>query len=244
MKNDPRYLLLQMRDADDPMREHEVGCFARALDCPLERIDVFDLLTGAPDESTLDSADVVLLGGSGDYSVVEGGPWLSHALETMRRLHDRRKPTFASCWGFQAMARALGGEVVNDIRRAELGTHDLRLTAAGRDDPLFAPLGATFQAQMGHQDIVERLPAGAVLLASTDMVPNQAFRFRDTPIYCTQFHCELHRDDLLLRVRAYPQYIERVSGMTYESFAAACVDTPQTADVLPRFVRWALDQLR
>jgi GMP synthase (glutamine-hydrolysing) len=243
MNHDPRYLLLQMRNADDPMRDHEVGCFARALECPRASVAVHDLIAAAPADDALDAADVVLLGGSGDYSVVDGGPWLSHAMETMRRLHDDKKPTFASCWGFQAMARALGGEVVHDASRAELGTHSLRLTSAGREDPLFGPLGSPFQAQMGHQDIVERLPEDAVLLASTDTVSNQAFRFREAPIYCTQFHCELHRDDLLLRVRAYPQYIEKIAGMTYESFAAACVDTPETAAVLKRFVRWALGHL-
>jgi GMP synthase (glutamine-hydrolysing) len=235
-----RYLLLQVRNPGDLMRRHEVACFARALGCEVERIAVFDLISGVPSRRRLDAADVVLLGGSGDYSVAEGGAWLPAALEAMRELHEESKPTFASCWGFQAMARALGGAVVTDISRAELGTHALRLTDAGQRDPVFGPLGEVFLAQMGHQDIVVQLPPDAVLLASTERVENQAFCFFGKPIYCTQFHPELRREDLLARLDAYPQYVEHLAGMTVAEFAAACRDTPVAEALLPRFVRHAL----
>jgi GMP synthase (glutamine-hydrolysing) len=235
-----RYLLLQVRNPGDPMRSHEVNCFARALHCETERIGVFDLISGVPSRRLLDSADVVLLGGSGDYSVAAGGAWLPAALEAMRELHDEGKPTFASCWGFQAMARALGGAVVTDLSRAELGTHLARLTEAGRHDPVFAPLGEAFLAQMGHQDLVIELPPDAVLLASTDRVANQAFCFPGKPIYCTQFHPELRREDLLLRLEAYPQYVECIAGTTVAEFAALCRDTPETEAMLRRFVRRVL----
>ena len=125
------YLLLQVRNADDPMREQEVRCFAEALRCDPSQIAVFDLLSGAPTPRQLRPYDVVLLGGSGDYSVAAGGPWLEAALDAMRELLDLGKPTFASCWGFQAMARALGGLVVTDLRRAEVGTVSIRLTTQG-----------------------------------------------------------------------------------------------------------------
>ena len=153
-----KFLLLQVRNCDDPMREQEVDCFARALECRREQIRVYDLLSGVPTVEQLDQVDLVLLGGSGDYSVAEGGEWLPAALAAMRELYELSKPTFASCWGFQAMAKALGGEVITDKSRAELGTVEVRLTAAGRKDPLFAPLGDRFLAPMGHQDCVVRLP--------------------------------------------------------------------------------------
>jgi GMP synthase (glutamine-hydrolysing) len=234
------YLLLQVRNPGDPMRDHEVRCFARALKCGPSQIRVFDLISGVPGKKLLDGVDVVLLGGSGDYSVAEGGPWLAAALEAMRELHDWGKPTFASCWGFQAMARALGGAVVTDLSRAELGTHLVRLSDAGQHDPVFAPLGEAFLAQMGHQDIVIQLPPDAVLLASTDRVANQAFCFPGKPIYCTQFHPELRREDLLLRLDAYPQYVECIAGTTVDEFAALCRDTPETESLLRRFVRHVL----
>lgn len=236
MSDPVRFLLLQVRNEDDPMRAHEVACFCRAFAASPDRIAVFDLLGGAPTRAELDAVDVVLLGGSGDHSVARGGPWLPAALEAMVRLYDSAKPTFASCWGFQAMARALGGEVVTDRSRAEVGTEWMQLTSAGESDPVFGPLGKRFQAQVGHEDIVTRLPAGATLLASSERVENQAFRMDGKPIYATQFHPELSRADLLARIRRYPSYLPLAGARTFEELEAMTPETPKTEAILGRFL--------
>ena len=231
-----RYLLLQVRNAGDPMIPQEVDCFAEALGCGIEQIHVFDLLTGVPTRPQVAAVDAVLLGGSGDYSVARGGPWLEAALEAMRDLDRLSKPTFASCWGFQAMARALGGEVVTDLSCAELGTEELQLTAVGEEDPIFGPLGTPFLAHVGHQDTVIRLPEDAELLASTARVPNQAFRIRGKPIYCTQFHPELTVKSMVERLTAYPEYIPKIVGVPLEEFVAGVRETPEANGLLQRFV--------
>lgn len=236
------YLLLQIRNPDDPMRLHEVECFSRALQASPGQIEVVDLLTERPSDIHFHKRDVVLLGGSGHYSAAGAGEWLDRALEVLREVHERRQPTFASCWGFQAMARAMGGHVVHDPLLAEVGTHQLRLTTAGRDDPVFGPLGDVFHGQMGHEDCVVQLPPNTTLLASSDKLANQAYRFDDAPIYCTQFHPELSRPDLLRRLDAYPEYIEHFTGLTVEAFAATVHDTPETEALLPRFIRHVLDR--
>ncbi len=240
MTHQPSFLLLQVRNPDDPMREHEIQCFSRSLRCDPDRIRIFDLLGGVPSHRELGEADVVLLGGSGDYSVAKGGPWLPAALETMRQLHETSKPTFASCWGFQAMARAMGGEVVTDLGLAEVGTHWLELTPEGQKDPVFGPLGERFQVQIGHEDTVTRLPEGATLLASSASVENQAFRFDGRPIYCTQFHPELDRDGLIARIAQYPDYLPLAGHDTLEELSAATPETPETEAILRRFVTVAL----
>ena len=231
-----RFLLLQVRDSDDPMRHHEQLAFARALEIDAERCEVLDLLATRPSPAQLDANDVVLLGGSGDYSATGKGEWLDRSLDVLRELVDRRQPTFASCWGFQAMARALGGTVVHDLDTAEVGTHQLFLTEAGCDDPVFRSLQAEFLAQVGHEDCVSTLPEGATGLAFSHRNAHQAYRLEQAPIYCTQFHPELTRDDLQLRVEAYPQYIERITGMTIDEFAATLDETPEAAGLLLRFV--------
>jgi len=240
-----RFLLLQVRNADDPMRNQEVGCFSRAFDCREDQIEVFDLLQRAPTVDDLQPFDIVLLGGSGDYSVAEGGSWLNAALFAMRELYDLGMPTFASCWGFQAMARAMGGKVVTDPSRAELGSQTIQITAKGQVDPLFSGLGTHFAAQMGHQDIVEQLPTGARLLASTDKVQNQAFCFPGKLIYCTQFHPELDRQGLETRLRAYPQYVERIAKLSLlEFFDRHCRDTPEANSLLPRFLKLVAQKVK
>lgn len=238
MRTEPRYLLMQVRMPADPMATHEVRSFAEHLKCETEQIQPWDLLGGCPGRDVLRSCDMVLIGGSGDFSVVKGGDWLESALDAMRLLHEHGKPTFASCWGCQAMARALGGTVVTDPSRAEVGTHQLMLTESGSADPVMGPLGSTFFAQMGHEDLVETLPEGTTLLASSDKVTNQAYLFDGKPIYCTQFHPELSLELLLDRLRTYPQYIKRITGLDYEEFVETmCQDNRETEGILFRFVQ-------
>ena len=231
-----KFLLLQIRNPDDPMRTHEVDCFAEKLGCAKEDILINDLISGAPSKRILDQVDAVLVGGSGDYSVVDEGVWFPEAMDHFRDLYETNKPTFASCWGFQAFAKALGGIVVTDLKRAEVGTFTLKLTEAGAADPVFGPMGTPFQAQMGHQDIVDRIPEDAILLCSSDRVQNEAFTFPGKPIYGTQFHPEFELADLVLRLRTYPEYVERITGKGLEEFIETCTPTPATSKLLQRFV--------
>ena len=231
-----RYLLLQTRNSGDPMAAQEVRCFARALDCELSAIEVFDLLGAAPPISKLQRADMLMLGGSGHYSAAGEGAWLDRALDSMREIHRMAKPTFASCWGFQAMARAMGGKCVNDLPNAEVGTIELALTEAGRDDPLFGQLPPIFNGQAGHEDHVIELPPDAVLLVSSARVREQAFRFADMPIYCTQFHPELDLAAIMERVVAYPEYVARIAAVPYDAFIATCRETPEANTLVRRFV--------
>jgi len=71
-------------------------------------------------------------------------------------------------------------------------------------------------------------------------VANQAFRFVDRPIYCTQFHPELDLRGLLERVSAYPKYIQKIVGQSHDEFAKGCHETPEANDLLKRFVQHVL----
>jgi GMP synthase (glutamine-hydrolysing) len=231
-----RYLLLQTRNANDPMRAQEVRCFARMLECDLSDLDVFDLLATVLPAEKVQSADMILLGGSGHYSAASESEWLERALDSLREVHRISKPTFASCWGFQAMARAMGGRCVNDLANAEVGTIELALTEAGRADPLFGKLPPVFAAQAGHEDRVTRLPPDAELLASSPRVAEQAFRFAGRPIYCTQFHPELDSAAMLERLIAYPEYVARIARVSYDHFVQNLRETPEANSLLRRFV--------
>jgi len=237
-----RFLLLQIRDSNDPIRQQEVGCFAEAIGCESEAIVPFDLLSGFPSQEQLQPFDAVLVGGSGNYSAAGESHWLESTLSGFRWLVEQRKPIFASCWGFQAIARALGGTCIHDPARAELGTLDFQLTEAGRNDPLFGELEDPFLGIAGHEDHVVVLPPGGVLLASSPLVQNQAFKIADAPVYCTQFHPELDLQTFLDRIAAYPQYVERIAGISIEEFAQGCRDTPHTRKLLQRFAHFVANK--
>ncbi|TWT35711.1 GMP synthase [glutamine-hydrolyzing] [Posidoniimonas corsicana] len=231
-----RFLLLQVRNDQDPIAPQEVGCFAEALGCEPSRVTPFSVLGSFPEPSEVARHDVVLIGGSGDYSAATDGEWLDRILEGLRELHAASKPTFASCWGFQAFARALGGRCEHDPANAELGNVELHLTSAGQQDPVFSALPACFLGLAGHEDHVTQLPAGAVLLASSERVAEQAYTFPGLPIYATQFHPELTRETILQRLVAYPRYVEQFAGMPLDDLRIALRDTPEANGLLRRFV--------
>ncbi len=230
-----RFLLLQIRHDDDPIRSQEIQCFADAIGCEVDAIRPLDLIADRLTARALEEADAVLIGGSGDYSVADQSDWLETTLADLRLLDEMQKPTFASCWGFQALARALGGRCIHDPKHAELGTIRLRLSEAGKRDPLFQTIGSEFLGQAGHEDHVVELPPGVTLLASSATVKNQAFKVDGAPIYCTQFHPELSRTALIDRVTAYPRYVERIAGITIEEFAAQCEEAAESRLLLKRF---------
>jgi len=122
----------------------------------------------------------------------------------------------------------------------ELG---LTLTEAGRDDSLFGELSSPFLGLAGHEDHVVELPPGAILLASSAKVANQAFKLAEAPIYCTQFHPELDPSTFLQRLAAYPQYVEQIAGTTVDAFAQHCRDTPQSRQLLNRFAQFIAEAL-
>ena len=232
------YLLFQIRDEDDPMKAQEVATFLEALKCDAAQLKTHDLLMGKPNRETLDQSDVVLVGGSGDYSAAGEGEWLERAMDALRELYELKKPTFASCWGFQAMARALGGTTITDLDGAELGTPVVRLTEAGQADPVFAASGSEFAVFQGHQDRVSQLPPGAVDLAKSETAPFQAFTFEDRPIYATQFHPELSRQRYLERIRHYPQYVENITGQSYDEFESSVGEATESRGLLERFIEY------
>ena len=235
-----RFLLLQARNPDDPAAPHEVEAFTHEAHLgPEDTLVPWDLLQGVPSQADLDAYHCVLVGGSGDFGVGDAArfPWLQNFIDFMGELAASGKPTFASCFGFQALVLAGGGDVQTDKSRAEVGTFDLKLTAEGAEDPLFGQLSETFCAQLGHKDHAMRLPLDAVHLASSERCPYQALRIRDKPVYATQFHPELsmtrNRERFLSYLEAYstPDMVDPP-----EVVLANFRDTSGASDLLRRFV--------
>ena len=111
----------------------------------------------------------------------------------------------------------------------------LLLQGRNPEDPIFEPLGSPLQGQLGHEDIVDRLPAGTIRLALSEKVQNRAFTCAGKPIYCTQFHPELECNNRIQRLAVYPSYLEKIMDWSTEEFRQHCHDTPETLLFLPCF---------
>jgi GMP synthase (glutamine-hydrolysing) len=213
------------------MERQEQQCFVERCRVPLDQFVTlncpYDDLTQAP----LDDVHALMIGGAGEYSAWDDYPWMDDLLDLVRDAARRKLPTFGSCWGHQIIARALGGEVIHDSDRAELGCLEVELTAAGREDPLFQRFPPRFKANMGHHDRVATLPPGAVELARNDQ-PHQAFRLADAPVYGTQFHSELDATREEERLIAYREFY-RADLPDEKEFENVIANLAETTEVDP-----------
>jgi len=146
---------------------------------------------GEPLPSPQECDGVVITGAH--CMVTDNLPW-SLAIEAwIPALVQLQVPLLGICYGHQLLGRAMGGQVDFHPRGREVGTVEIRKTAAGQTDPLFKELPDQFPAHATHAQAVLTLPHGAVLLAENDFEPHHAFRVGQCA-WGVQFHPEYSLD--------------------------------------------------
>jgi GMP synthase (glutamine-hydrolysing) len=238
-----RILLLQAR-GDRATQQEELSEFIRFSGLAAEQ---FTVLNGfACDDFTPDCIqgfDALFIGGSSDATVLKPDlyPFVPPAMDLILACIEQGIPVLASCFGFQLAVQALGGRVIVDRAAMEMGTYPLYLTPAGVADPLFAGFPNPFWAISGHQERALTLPAGATLLAYSELCPYHAFRLEGKPFYAFQFHPEVDDRDLLARIRRYCDRYQ-LSTADLENLKQTARPTPYANQLIRRFVAVVLGQ--
>ncbi|NPC97172.1 glutamine amidotransferase [Nocardioides sp. zg-DK7169] len=205
------------------------------------RLDRGSLADAVGDLDLEDWSGIVL--GGGPYTVTDPpqlkGPDQLRAEVELRALAERvveaDTPFLGACYGIGTLGGLRGGHV--DREHGEpIGAVTVRLTEAGAVDPLLGTMPPEFQAFVGHKEAVSRLPEGAVLLASSETCPVQAFRL-GSRVYATQFHPELDDDGLVKRIEIYRHhgYFEPLEEAELIAHARSAVVT-EPPRLLARFV--------
>jgi GMP synthase (glutamine-hydrolysing) len=122
--------------------------------------------------------------------ILSGGPSSVYAVgapQVDAALFDSGIPAFGICYGFQAMAQVLGGEVAH-TGRAEFGGTPLTVTG---ESVLFRGQPTTQSVWMSHGDAVARAPDGFAVTAQTDSSAVAAFEDRERQLAGVQFHPEV-----------------------------------------------------
>jgi len=126
-----------------------------------------------------DPRAIVLSGGPASV-YADGAPQLDPAI------FDLGVPVFGICYGFQAMAQALGGTVAH-TGTSEYGRTELKVTGG----QLHSDLPDTQSVWMSHGDAVTEAPEGFEVVAVSAGAPVAAFEDRARRLAGVQYHPEV-----------------------------------------------------
>lgn len=133
------------------------------------------------DELLARNPKAIILSGGPSSVYADGAPSLDPAL------FEAGVPVFGICYGFQAMAQALGGSVAQTGNR-EYGRTALEVSDQGC---LLAEFPTQLNVWMSHGDAVVAAPPGFDVLAGSQGAPIAAFEDRDRGLAGVQWHPEV-----------------------------------------------------
>lgn len=161
---------------------HESGCAYRVID--LQRGDLI------PETDAF--SHLILMGGPMAVYEMHEHPFLRHEAILIERAIKAGRSVLGVCLGAQMLAHVLGAKVYPGPQK-ETGWYEVAVTEDGVKDRAMSGLlldgrrsALVFQ---WHGDTFD-MPRSAVRLASSDLYPNQAFRYSDN-VYALQFHIEV-----------------------------------------------------
>jgi len=136
--------------------------------------------TASVEEIKAKDPQAIVLSGGPASVYADGAPQLDPAL------FDLDIPVFGICYGFQAMAQALGGTVAR-TGTSEYGRTELNVCGG----QLHSDLPATQPVWMSHGDAVTTAPEGFDVVATSSGAPVAAFENRTRRLAGVQYHPEV-----------------------------------------------------
>jgi len=216
-----------------------LGTIADALEGAALAWQYVRVYDGQPVPSSMRGAGgLIVMGGPMGVYQTDRYPWLR---DEMRLIEDAVKsnlPTLGVCLGAQILAAALGAKVERNPNGKEIGWHPIKLGDSAQHDRLMRGLPATLTPFHWHGDIFD-LPPGAVLLASSEKTPCQAFRYGDKA-YAFQFHFEVTPDGVAAMADAFAKDLNRENIAADRMIAQAAEFAPTLEKISDTvFSRWA-----
>ncbi|MDF1726773.1 MAG: type 1 glutamine amidotransferase [Sulfitobacter sp.] len=165
------------------------------------RISSYDVKDGVFPDDIL-GFDGIMITGS-PASVLEQEDWVTRLLGEIRLAYEARVPIFGACFGHQAVALALGGQVEPNVAGWGFGLIEMRVV----DRPTWYVGGDTLLQYGAHIDHVTRLPEGARQIFTTDHADLAGFLIEDR-VYTTQNHPEMTPEFVAALVEEYSTKID------------------------------------
>jgi GMP synthase (glutamine-hydrolysing) len=229
------FLILATGTAIEPVRRR-LGDFPHwfrvAMRLPRQAVRVVDAREARALPEPSDFAGIVVTGSGA--MVTDREPWSEAAADWLGQAARAGHPVLGVCYGHQLLAHALGGRVDWNPRGREMGTVRIEALPAAAADPLLAPNGAGFAAQVTHLQSVLEPPADATVLARSAQDDCHAFRIGDAA-WGVQFHPEFSTAAMRAYIAARADAI-RSEGDCPRRLQRGVSAAPAARAVLRRFV--------
>lgn len=140
---------------------------------------------------SLDGYDGIFISGS-PHGAYEDIPFIHREHDLIEEAAAKEIPMLGICFGSQILASALcGRDQVFRRDFCEIGYKDLPWSDAARDDAIAGDLGDSVHMFVWHNDEVRAGHPDMTILATSDLCPNQIWRYRDAPVWGIQGHPEV-----------------------------------------------------
>jgi GMP synthase - Glutamine amidotransferase domain len=160
---------------------------AQCVGIPYEDICVISVYENAVPILPDDIGGIIITGSPSMVTDLE--PWGVATAQWLKQVVNKNIPVLGICFGHQLLAHTFGGSVDYHELGEEKGEVEIRLTEAGKKDPLLGVLPEHFTSYAYHFQTVTRLPQNAVVLAHNDFESSHALRFKEN-VWGVQFHPE------------------------------------------------------
>jgi GMP synthase (glutamine-hydrolysing) len=192
--------------------------FVRLL--PDFEVRPYDLIGGDfPAEG--DQLRAFIIGGS-RHNIEDNPPFLPRLLDVIRQADEQGPKLIGVCFGAQAIAHALGGEVQPAPGGWSVGIKRVEVVAR---EPWMEPQASSFAILHSNAQQVTALPGEAKLLGRTDAVPISMFTVGDQ-ILGIQGHPEFTVDYAAVLMEARRGTI--IPGPVVDAGLASLIETPDT----------------
>lgn len=139
----------------------------------------------------LDGYDGIFLSGS-PHGAYEDVPFIRREHDLIREAESLDIPMLGVCFGSQILGSALcGRDQVFRRSFCEVGNKWLDVAPAARTDLIADAIGERVYMFVWHNDEVRADHPDMTILASSDLCPNQIWRYRDRKIWGIQGHPEV-----------------------------------------------------